>query len=173
MPISFEEELKRNTILRCLYNNSKVNAILIADDNGYILHLNDGFSLNYGYVTEDLHGKHGRVLFTDEDQKALVPEMEIETVKQQGFTRDRNYLVHHNGTPVWTDGESVLVKSDSGATYIFKVVQNLQEQIALEVFLRDALAFSDNVVSAINEGLLVLNQDKKKYCVPTVLSSAF
>lgn len=161
MPISFEQELLRNGVLRCLYENSKVNAILVTDDDDYILHLNEAFSLNYGYVLEDLRGKHSRVLFTPEDQKNGKPEREIEGVKQRGCTRDRNYLVHRNGEPLWTDGESVLIKSDSGATYLFKVVQNLQEQMVLEAFLRDALEFADNVVSAINEGLLVINKDKK------------
>lgn len=161
MPVSFEEELQRNAILRCLYQNSKVNSIVIADADGYILHVNEAFSLNYGYSIDDLRGKHGRVLFTAEDQKALVPETEVESVKKQGVTRDRNYIVHRNGIPMWTDGESVLVKSDSGATYIFKIVQNLQEQIVLETFLRNELEFSDKVVSAINEGLLVINENKK------------
>lgn len=154
---TFEQELQRNAFLRCIWENSKVNAILVADADGYILHLNEAFQHTYGYTPDELRGKHGRVLFTEEDQKKLMPEIEVETVLQQGVCRDRNYIMHRNGSCIFTDGESVLAKTANGTPFIIKIVQNINEQKVAEKFLRDAQAFSERVIGAINEGLVVID----------------
>ena len=78
----FEDELQRNAVLRCLYENSKVNAILVSDTNGYILHLNEAFIHFYGHTVDVLRNKNVCILFTEEDQKNKLPELEIEGVSQ-------------------------------------------------------------------------------------------
>ncbi len=105
-----------------IYKNATANAIQLMDEDGYIIEVNDAFTHNFGYTTEDLQGKHIRVLFTEEDQKRQMPGMEIEKVKQHGSCEDRNYTVHKNGTCVWVTGESIFAKDDKGESFIIKFI---------------------------------------------------
>lgn len=156
-----EEVLQNNAMLKCIYENAKINVILVADTNGYILHFNEAFQHTYGYALSDLQGKHGRVLFTEEDQKRLLPEREIDGVNQLGVFRDGNYIRHRDGSCLFTDGESVLFKTNKGTPFIFKIVQNIHEQKSTEKFLRDTQEFLDNVISSIVEALLIIDKDQK------------
>ena len=155
-----EEVLQNNAMLKCIYKNAQVNAILVSDRNGYILHFNEAFQHTYGYALDDLQGKHGRVLFTEEDQKRLLPEREVDVVNQMGIFRDRNYIVHRNGSCLFADGESVLVKTNTGTPFIFKIVQNIHEQKTTEKFLRETQEFLENVISSIAEALLIIDKDQ-------------
>lgn len=161
MSDGFESILKTNALLRFIYENAKVNAILVMDADGFILHLNEAFQHSYGYTLDDLSGKHTRVLFTEDDQKRLMPEMEIETVKQHGFAMDRNYIVHRDGACIWTSGESVFTQSENGSAFIIKIIQNIHEQKVMEKFLTESQSFSENVVAAISDALLVVDTDGK------------
>lgn len=158
---NFGKVLKENSIIKGICENSQVNAVVVTDEDGYIVYLNQVFHLNYGYLQEDLLGLHGRVLFTLEDQKMLLPEREVESVKQKGQFTDRNYIVHKNGSCIWTNGESVLVKDMDEGSFIIKIIQNIHEQKVMEKILKESNEFSESVVSSVSDGLVVIDEDLK------------
>lgn len=160
MEENFPEILKNSPLLKNMFDNATINGMQVMDTDGYILHVNEAFQHAFGYTSEDLHGKHCRVLFTQEDQKMLLPEMEIERVKQHGSAVDRNYLIHKDRSCVWASGESLLTE-ENGKTFIIKIVQNIHEQKVLEKFLKESQEFSENVVASINDGLIVLDTNFK------------
>jgi len=129
------------------------------DTEGFILNVNEAFSHLFGYQTEDLFGKHTRVLFTLEDQNRRLPEMEIERVNQMYSAVDRNYTLHKDGTCIWVSGESILVKDREGRRFITKFIQNIHEQKVLEKVLKESTEFSESVVKSMTDSIIVFDTD--------------
>jgi PAS domain S-box-containing protein len=133
----------------------------VMDTDGYILHVNEAFTHALGYTNADLRGKHCRVLFTLEDQKMNMPEMEIEKVNQHSTATDRNYIIHKDGTCVWASGESLLARNDDGTTIIIKLIQIIHEQKLLEKFLKESHEFAESVVRSITDAVVVIDANKR------------
>lgn len=142
-------------LFKSIYKNATANAMQLMDEDGYIIEVNQAFTQAFGYSKEDLQGKHTRILFTEEDQRMQMPEMEIEKVKQHGSAADKNYTVHKDGTCVWVSGESICAKDDNGKSFIIKIIQNIHEQKLLEKFLKESQEFSESVVKSITDALIV------------------
>lgn len=149
------EVLEDSGILRFLYEDARVNSMLIMDKNGYLLHHNHAFLYAFGYQVEDLQGKHLRVLFPEEDRKRLAPELEIERVNEHRQFAGRNYFLHKNGNTIWCSSESVLVYNTKGEPFIIKAIQDIHEQKLLERFLEESRQFNESLESAISDCLVV------------------
>lgn len=139
--------------------NSAVNCIVVMDDEGYIQKINEAFKTTFGYSDNDLIGKHTRVLFTEHDQKAQRPEMELILVKKQGFSTDHNYTMHKKGHRIWVSGESIWIESPEYGNCIVKIIQNIHAQKLQEKFLTEANEFSHTILESIEDALLVVKSD--------------
>lgn len=140
------------------FANSKQNAMILMDDQGYILRSNKAFEDQFGYSESDLSGKHTRILFTKEDQKLQKPEMEVSTVKEQGQAEDNNYIVHKDGSLIWVMGESILMRTEK-ASFISKIVHNIHTQKVMERFLIESNEFVESILKTITDGLIVVDSD--------------
>ncbi len=129
------------------------------NEHGRMLQINEAFKNAFGFDEADVIGKHLRMLFTEEDQKALRPEMELQMVKKQGFATDQNYSMHKNGQPIWVSGESVWIESKEHGNCIVKVIQNIHSQKLQEKFLKETSEFSQTIFESIEDALLVINMD--------------
>jgi PAS domain S-box-containing protein len=118
-----------------LFKNSKISALFILDKKGIILDINEGVRNSYGYSREDLIGKNFSLLFTSEDRDKKKPETELDTVLKEGSASDFNFIVHKDGSPIWTNGESVLVKDDQGEVFLVKMVTQVNQEKMLKDFL--------------------------------------
>jgi PAS domain S-box-containing protein len=143
-----------------IYNNSAQNAIMIMDAKGIIKEVNPAFTIAYGYTTEDLQGKHFKILYTEKDQTILRPEIELNTTHRQGFCGDENYLVHKDSSNVWVTGESILVKTESG-TSIVKIIHNIHAQKQLERYLLASTELLDNLFESVHSGLMLLDSQAR------------
>lgn len=161
MEEKFTDILKGSPFLKNMFENATINGMQVMDTDGYILHVNEAFQHAFGYTSEDLYGKHFRILFTQEDQKMLLPEMEIERVKQHGSATDRNYVIHKDRSCVWASGESLLAEDEKGQIFIIKIIQNIHEQKVLEKFVKESQEFSESVVRSINDALIVVDTNFK------------
>src|SRR3989337_2358854 len=108
------------------FHNAAANSIIILNDQGIILNVNQSFTKNFGYKKEEVKGKHLKTLFNPSDQNQNKAEKEIETVLETGQASDENYIVHRNGHEIWCTGETILVKSADGQNYLVKDIINLQ-----------------------------------------------
>lgn len=144
-----------------IFNNTKVNAILVMDQNGYVKNVNDAFTLAYGYTTEDLLDKHFRVLFLEKDQLIRRPEIELNITQREGASSDENYLVHKNGTHIWVTGESVLVKTPE-STCVVKIIHNIHAQKQLERYLLHTSELLEGLFESVQQsGLVILDAQMK------------
>ena len=60
-----------------LFKNAKQNSVLIIDEAGIVLRINQAFSRCFGYAESDIVGKSARILFTKEDEKNDMFEKEL------------------------------------------------------------------------------------------------
>lgn len=170
---NLEPVLKNSPLFKSIYENAATNTIALMDEEGYIIDVNEAFTHSFGYTKDDLHGKHGRVLFSEDDQKNQIPEIEIETVKQQGSAGDKNYMMRKDGSCVWVSGESVFAKDNKGKIFIIKVIQNIHEQKVLEKFLKESQVFLESVVKSIADALVVIDTNYRILKVNNAFYSLF
>ncbi|HYE54903.1 MAG TPA: PAS domain-containing protein [Chitinophagaceae bacterium] len=119
------------------FNAAQVNSILIMDPAGTIQHINSAFTDNFGYRLTDLKNKNFRILFTEADQIANKPQIELDQVIQKGQANDDNYVINKSGHPILSTGESILVKTPAGEPYIVKDIVNLAAKKYLKLFLTE------------------------------------
>jgi PAS domain S-box-containing protein len=145
-PKDYNVSTDTSTFFESLLKNSGFSAICVLDQWGKFIDSNQGLYKYYGYSIEDLYGKDYSVLFTEEDQKNRVADKELAAVVKNGFTIGSNYILHKNGTPIWTQAEIVLVKDKNDQTYFVKIAHDIDQQKLLEDFL---------VVSEARQSLLL------------------
>jgi PAS domain S-box-containing protein len=148
-------------IFDAIFSNAKVNGIIIMDSHGIVERVNTAFTSAYGYSSEDLKGKHFRILYTEKDQLTRRPEIELNTVHREGSSTDENYLVHKDGTPIWVTGEAIQVKTNS-STAVIKFIHNIHAQKQLERYLLSTSELLDNLFESVQQtGLLILDPTLK------------
>ncbi len=149
MPNTTDHLISSYNYFEALFNNTVENTVLLMDNKGTILAINSAFTNCFGYTSEDIIGKHARILFTKEDREKGKPEEEIAKVLSTGQASDDNYLVTQNKNIIWVSGESILVKNNEGDVRILKIIQNIHEQKRSEFFIKELNEFTENILSAI------------------------
>lgn len=144
---------------KALFENPKKNSVLLIDSNGIILEANRAFLLSFGYEKEDVIGQHFSLLFSEIDQEKDMPAREIRTVLDEGQSFDNNYLVNKNKVLTWVSGESILLTNTKGEKCILKIIQNIHTQKESETSITQLNNFNENILSAIEDAVLVLNKD--------------
>lgn len=151
--------LERPDLFEQIFLQASINSIIILDEHGFVLKINEAFSTTFGYNEEDIIGKHFRMLFTEHDQKAQRPEMELIMVKKQGFAPDENYTINKKGYAIWVSGESIWVESSEYGNCIVKIIQNIHAQKLQEKFLSEANEFSHAIIENMEDALLIVRAD--------------
>ena len=155
---SLNNRIETRDFYDSVFWNSKQNAMIVMDAEGYIIQSNKAFQDLFGYNEKDVFGKHTRMLFTQEDQNLKKPEMEIATVKEHGSAEDNNYVVHKDGSLIWVTGESILIESDK-KVYISKIIHNIHTQKVMERFLVETNEFVESILKTIKDALVVVDSD--------------
>ena len=143
-----------------ILNNAIENTILLMDKEGIIITINKAFTSCFGYEESDLKNKHFSILFTEEDQLNNKPEEELEKVIATGQSSDNNYLVSKDKTVTWVSGESLLIKNDDGEVEVLKLIQNIHKQKVATISLQQLNNFNENILSAIEDLVFVLDEEK-------------
>lgn len=142
-----------------LFNYAVENNVLLMDRKGIIIAINSAFTECFGYNSEDVLGNHVRTLFIPEDREKGKPEEEIAKALDVGQASDDNYLLTKDKTAVWVKGESTLVKNSDGDVRILKVIQNINQQKKSEVSINQLNHFNENILSAIEDVVIVLDMN--------------
>lgn len=154
---TFDSSLKSFNFFEALFTNTKQNTVFIMDKKGTIKEINSAFTDSFGFKEEDIIEKNFEILFTQEDQTKGLPQKELDNVLKTGQSKDNNYLVNKNKTLTWVSGESILVKNNIGDIIILKVIQNIHEQKTYENFLRSSNEFNEQILSSIDDLVIVIN----------------
>jgi PAS domain S-box-containing protein len=123
------------TVFDLLFKNSRMFAQFLIDESGKILRVSEGVEKNYGYLPADLEGKEFKDLFSQDDRNNGKPEQELKRVLEEGSSADLNFILHKNGSLVWSDGETVTVKIKEDQRYFIKTIQSVDEQKLIDQML--------------------------------------
>lgn len=159
MPNTSEELDSTYNYFESLFKNAVENNVVLMDKAGIIIAINDAFTDCFGYNSEDLLGKHARTIFIPEDRAKGKPEDEISKALKDGQASDDNYLLTKDKVRVWVKGESTLVKNNEGDVRILKVIQNIHQQKKSEVSIHQLNQFNENILSAIEDVVIVLDMN--------------
>lgn len=157
MPGTLDSLFSSFNYFEALFHNTKQNTLLLMDIGGEIIAINEAFTNCFGYKTEDVIGKNARMLFTPEDQIKGLPEREFTRVRINGQSDDNNYIVSKDKKLIWVSGEAILVKNGQGEASILKVIQNIQQQKRSEASIQHLSDFNENILSSIEDVVIVLN----------------
>lgn len=158
MPKITASHLSTFNYFETLFDNAVQNTVLLMNEKGIIIAVNAAFTRCFGYAPEDIIGKSAAILFTEEDQQKGLPEQEFNNVLIKGQSADNNYLVSKDKTTIWVSGESILVKNPAGAICILKIIQNIHLQKITEISLHNLNKFNENILAAIEDVVIVLDQ---------------
>jgi len=90
-------------------------ALILIDLNGRILSWNNGAERLFGYLPSEVIGTPIARLFIPEDQRNGRPEKELANARQSGLATDRNWLQRKDSSRFWASGETVALRTPSGA----------------------------------------------------------
>ena len=147
--------------LKTLFDNAMNNTMVLMDNKGIIITVNNAFVKCFGYTPGDVAGKNFSIFFTEEDQRKGRPQKELEEVLREGHAADNNYLVSKDKAITWVSGESVLVQNNEGTTEIVKIIQNIHEQKEGEIALQKLNKFNEDILWSIADLVVVLGPGKK------------
>lgn len=148
-------------LCRTLFQNAKMNSVIIMDVNGIILEVNRAFLHSFGYDEAEIIGENFSILFSEADQKKDLPSRELRTVVDEGQSFDNNYLVNKNKTLTWVSGESLLMADNQNQKRILKIIQNIHTQKESEFSIIRLNNFNENILGTIEDGVVVLDQNLK------------
>ncbi|MDQ6902935.1 MAG: PAS domain-containing sensor histidine kinase [Bacteroidota bacterium] len=156
-----------------LFHNAQENTVLLIDEEGMVIAVNDAFTRAFGYHSDDIIGNSMDILFTEADQMKGMPEKELKSVLTTGQGADNNYLVSKQGKLIWVSGESVLVESKEGQKCILKIIQNIHQQKISELALQSMNEFNESILSSIEDVVLVIDKNMHVVKANKAISTIF
>lgn len=81
---------------------------------GRITTWNRGVEKTFGYSEQEWIGQHARIIFTEEDRTAGIPEQEMRTATAQGRATDVRWHVRKDGTRVYMTGVLKALHDEEG-----------------------------------------------------------
>lgn len=98
-----EKERSSKEQLRSLINNVKDYAICMLDSEGRILEWNEGAQNIYQYSESEVLGKKIDFLYTYDDQKAGIPDYNLNKAAAEGRYETEGFRVNKAGNCFWAD----------------------------------------------------------------------
>jgi two-component system, chemotaxis family, CheB/CheR fusion protein len=135
---------------RILVESVEEYAIFMMDVEGRINMWNSGAEAIIGYREEEVIGRLGAIIFTEEQKEQGIPQAEMETAVREGQAIDERWHVRKDGSCFWASGVmTALYKPDGGLRGFVKVLRDntkrkqaeealVQAQESLEVAIEAA-----------------------------------
>ncbi|MFN6946882.1 MAG: PAS domain-containing protein, partial [Cytophagaceae bacterium] len=157
--------MERDVINTCnffeaIMGNSRENSFIILDAQGTIVDCNKGVFNAYGYLPEDLSGRHFSVLFTDQDREDGKPQRELKKALLEGSASDYNYLKHKDGRLIWTQGETILAAGNNGSSFFVKSIVDINRQKDLEKYLEES-ELNEVILESIQDPLVAVDRNMR------------
>jgi len=135
-----EEALReREQQLRLIVDSASDYAILTLDPALHVTSWSPGAANTFGFQADEIIGRSVELLFTPEDRDAGMPEREAAEARCTGGAADVRWHVRKDGTRVFIDGSSrVLRGADGDEIGFLKIGRDETERRRREVELREA-----------------------------------
>lgn len=171
-PITSYAPEHSDRFFRHLFMGARAYAIVLFDHRGRINGWSQGAEQLFGWRTEEVLGKSGALIFTEEDREAGAPKKEIDRAVSEGYADDTRWHVTKSGERFWASAATEAVYDEGGAVEGFaKIVRDRTDlkryEEALEESNRDLDAFAGHVAHEVHSPLagvrLALNRLQRRY----------
>ncbi|MFN3429259.1 MAG: ATP-binding protein [Candidatus Sericytochromatia bacterium] len=120
--------LDGSVLYKRLIGSIKEFAVFMLNADGEVISWNEGAQRIKQYRADEVLGKHYRMLYTPEDQRAGRPEKNLRDALQYGQTEDIGWRMKKDGSLFWADAVISTVYGDDGRVVGFsKVIRDLTE----------------------------------------------
>ena len=114
-------------------------AIYMLDPEGKVSSWNAGAERFKGYASEEIMGEHFSRFYTEEDKRAGIPKLALQTAKDEGRFEAEGWRVRKDGSRFWASVIIDPITDDNGELIGFaKVTRDLSEKRAIEEQLRQS-----------------------------------
>ncbi len=129
----------REQRLRLIVDSATDYAILTTDTDRRVTSWSPGAERTFGYPADEIIGQSADLLFTPEDRAFGVPAQEADLARNIGSAPDVRWHVRKDGSQVFVNGSSNVLRSQSGAELGFlKIARDETERRRAEIEIRDA-----------------------------------
>ncbi|MEP6683841.1 MAG: CheR family methyltransferase [Parafilimonas sp.] len=162
-----EEALRKSEErLRITMESAVDYAIINTDINGLIEGWNSGAEHTFEFTADEVIGKPGDIIFTDEDKAAGIPGKEMKTAREEGRAIDERWHRRKDGSNIFLSGTMRPIYNPELTGYV-KVARDMTKQKLLEQQKDDFIAIASHElrtpvtsIKAYTELLRDINDEK-------------
>ncbi|WP_229261988.1 sensor domain-containing protein [Duganella guangzhouensis] len=130
-------------------------AIYMLDPSGHIVNWNAGAQRAKGYAGEEIIGRHFSVFYTPEDRASGLPQLALDTARNERRFEAEGWRVRKDGSQFWTNVVIDAIHDDDGSLLGFaKITRDITDRRQQELQLASLLQFLDSVISNIPASVL-------------------
>jgi len=114
-------------------------AIYMLDPDGYVTSWNAGAERIKGFLTQEIIGQHFSKFYTEEDQKAGMPQRVLDTARHEGKFEGEGWRVRKDGSRFWASVVVDRINDESGELVGFaKITRDMTEKRRAQQALLEA-----------------------------------
>jgi PAS domain S-box-containing protein len=106
------------------------------DPDGRVTRWSRGAERLFGFRADEAEGTLAHQIFVPPDQRAGVPEVELQVATEQGRAEDERWHVRKDGSRFWASGVMISLREDGKLLGYAKVVRDFTERRRLEEAVR-------------------------------------
>lgn len=113
-------------------------AIIMLDNDGYIIDWNKGAEKIKGYTNNEAVGKHFSILFGEDDKKMLLPDALLVRARTEGKSSHEGWRIKKDGTKFWANVTlKAVYDEDRNVKGFVKITKDLTEQMLKDKHLNE------------------------------------
>ncbi|MDO9713012.1 PAS domain S-box protein [Paracraurococcus lichenis] len=143
---------------RLILESATDYAIFTTDLTGRVTSWNEGAHRILGWKETEILGMPGTLIFTPEDRAAGAQDAEMDTALEQGRAADERWHVRKDGSRFWASG-MMMPLVDGEVRGFLKILRDRTEQRRAEAETRAAEARANDILEAMGEAFLALDND--------------
>ena len=110
--------------------------VIFLDPDGRIRRWSNGAEKLFGYKANEVEGTPAHEIFVPPDRHAGVPEVELQTAREQGRAEDERWHLRKDGSRFWASGVMIALRKDGKLHGYAKVVRDFTDRRQLDEAMR-------------------------------------
>jgi PAS domain S-box-containing protein len=110
--------------------------VILLDPDGRIRRWSNGAEKLFGYKAGEVEGTPAHEIFVPPDRHAGVPEVELQTAREQGRAEDERWHLRKDGSRFWASGVMIALRKDGKLHGYAKVVRDFTDRRQLDEAMR-------------------------------------
>jgi PAS domain S-box-containing protein len=123
-------------LLDLLAKTTQDYGIILLDNRGHVRSWNSGAERLFGYRAEEVEGTPAHVIFVPPDRLAGVPDVELQTAREQGRAEDERWHLRKDGSRFWASGVMIALRDNGTLRGFAKVVRDFTERRRMDEAVR-------------------------------------